>query len=121
MRTARRRGTDAERDSALHDARKAAKRARYAAEAASLALGKQARRSAKALKKVQSTLGDQHDAVIAADALRTLAIRAHADGENAYTYGLLRARQDERARRLAQRARRRWRRANRPKRTAWTA
>lgn len=114
-------GAGDERDSALHDARKATKRARYAAEAASLAMGKQARRSAKALKKLQSTLGDQHDAVIAADALRTLAIRAHAEGENAYTYGLLRARQDERASRLAERAARQWRQANRPKRMAWMA
>lgn len=108
-----------ERDGALHEARKAAKRARYAAETASLSLGKQPRKSAKALKKVQSTLGDQHDAVMARDALRGLAIRANGEGENAFTYGLLHARQDERANRLSERARHEWRRANRPKRTAW--
>jgi CHAD domain-containing protein len=119
MRVARLAPIGERRDHALHDARKAAKRARYAAEAASLALGRQPRKSAKALEKLQSTLGDHHDAVIAAHALRTLAITVHGEGENSYTYGLLRARQDERAERLAQRAHREWRRANRSKRTAW--
>src|SRR5207244_816693 len=50
---------------ALHEARKAAKRARYAAEAVAPAAGKQASRTAKALKKVQSTLGAHQDTVIA--------------------------------------------------------
>jgi CHAD domain-containing protein len=119
MRAARRAPAGERRDHALHDARKAAKRARYAAEAAALALGRQPRRSAKALKRLQSTLGDHHDAVIAAHALRTLALNVHAEGENPYTYGILSARQDERAERLADRAHRQWRRANRSKRTAW--
>jgi CHAD domain-containing protein len=107
------------RDSALHDARKAAKRARYAAEVASIVVGKKARKSAKALEKVQSELGDHHDAVIAADALRMLAIRAHAEGESAYTYGLLNERQNARAARYAECAEYRWRQANRGKRKAW--
>jgi hypothetical protein len=63
--------------------------------------------------------GDHHDALIAAHALRTLAISVHAEGENSYTCGLLRARQDERAERLAQRAHHEWGRANRSKRRAW--
>lgn len=108
-----------ELDCALHDARKAAKRARYAAEAASLAFGRQPRKSAKALKQLQSTLGDHHDAVIAADALRSLGLRAHAEGESSYTYGVLTARQYARADGLAKRARREWRLADRPERTAW--
>jgi CHAD domain-containing protein len=102
-----------ERDSALHEVRKSAKRARYAAEVATPVVGKSARKSAKAFKKVQSTLGDQHDAVIAAEALRGLAIRAHGAGENAFTYGLLHERLNERAASLAGRAENEWDRAAR--------
>jgi CHAD domain-containing protein len=102
-----------ERDSALHEARKAAKRARYAAEVASPVVGKPARKSAKAFKKIQSTLGDQHDAVIATEALRDLGIRAYGAGESAFTYGLLHERLSERAARLADRAEDEWERAAR--------
>ncbi|MFE0107355.1 CHAD domain-containing protein [Streptomyces sp. NPDC059009] len=78
-----------ERDLALHEARKAAKRARYAGEAAVPALGKGAQRFAKRMKKVQTVLGDHQDSVVARDALRHLAILAHASGETAFTWGLL--------------------------------
>ncbi|MFD7168783.1 CYTH and CHAD domain-containing protein [Streptomyces violascens] len=78
-----------ERDLALHEARKAAKRARYAAEAAAPALGKAARKFAKRMKAVQNVLGDHQDSVVARDALRTLAAQAHAAGESAFTWGLL--------------------------------
>jgi CHAD domain-containing protein len=108
-----------ERDRALHEARKAAKRARYAAETGALVLGKQPRKSAKALQKVQSSLGEHQDTVVARQALRTLALRAYAKGENAYTYGLLHGRLAARGEQVARRARRDWRRANRRKRTAW--
>ncbi|MFF1923317.1 CHAD domain-containing protein [Streptomyces sp. NPDC058221] len=78
-----------ERDVALHDARKAAKRARYAAEAARPALGKPARKSAKRLKAVQDVLGDHQDGVVAREALRALAVQAHLAGEPSFTWGLL--------------------------------
>ncbi|MEV7196550.1 CYTH and CHAD domain-containing protein [Streptomyces sp. NPDC093510] len=78
-----------ERDLALHDARKAAKRARYTGEAAVPALGKPAQRFAKRMKAVQSVLGDHQDSVVARDALRALAIQAHLAGESAFTWGLL--------------------------------
>ncbi|MGW6457732.1 CYTH and CHAD domain-containing protein [Streptomyces sp. NPDC055078] len=78
-----------ERDLAMHDARKAAKRARYAGEAATPALGKPAKRFAKRMKAVQTVLGDHQDSVVARDALRQIAIQAHAAGESAFTWGLL--------------------------------
>ncbi|MFD7325715.1 CHAD domain-containing protein [Streptomyces sp. NPDC059875] len=78
-----------DRDLAMHEARKAAKRARYAAEAATPTLGKPAKRLAKRVKAVQTVLGDHQDSVVARDALRTLAIQAHAAGESAFTWGLL--------------------------------
>ncbi|MET9090593.1 CYTH and CHAD domain-containing protein [Streptomyces cyaneofuscatus] len=78
-----------ERDAAMHEARKAAKRARYAGDAARPALGKPAKRFAKRVKAVQTVLGDHQDSVVARDALRTLAIEAHAAGETTFTWGLL--------------------------------
>ncbi|MFD7442151.1 CHAD domain-containing protein [Streptomyces sp. NPDC059909] len=78
-----------DRDLAMHDARKAAKRARYAAEAATPALGKPARKFAKRMKAVQTVLGDHQDSVVARDTLRDLAIQAYAAGESAFSWGLL--------------------------------
>lgn len=89
------------RDVALHETRKAAKRTRYAAEAAAPALGKKdgkkAHRLAKRMKKVQSVLGDHQDAVIAQAAARDIGVHAHLAGENAFSFGLL----EERARHQA--------------------
>ncbi|MEV0257242.1 CYTH and CHAD domain-containing protein [Streptomyces sp. NPDC050732] len=78
-----------QRDLALHDARKAAKRARYTGESAVPALGKPAKRFARRMKAVQSVLGDHQDSVVAREALRALAIQAHLAGESAFTWGLL--------------------------------
>ncbi|WEV27864.1 CYTH and CHAD domain-containing protein [Streptomyces sp. 71268] len=83
-----------ERDGALHAARKAAKRARYAAEAAELALGKGARELAGRLQRVQQVLGDHQDSVRAREALRAIAVRAHAAGESTFTLGLLYGREE---------------------------
>ncbi|MFG2496984.1 CHAD domain-containing protein [Streptomyces sp. NPDC048441] len=77
------------RDLAMHEARKAAKRARYAGEAAAPALGRPAKRFAKRMKAVQTVLGDHQDSVVAREALRNLAIQSHAAGETAFTWGLL--------------------------------
>ncbi|MFF0444859.1 CHAD domain-containing protein [Streptomyces sp. NPDC004609] len=85
------------RDLALHDARKAAKRTRYAAEAAVPALGKPAKRFAGRMKDLQTVLGDHQDSVVARDALRNLAVQAHAAGESAFTWGLLYAREQSTA------------------------
>jgi CHAD domain-containing protein len=86
-----------ERDLAMHDARKAAKRARYAAEVARPALGKAAKRFGKRMKAVQQVLGDHQDSVVAREALRDLAVRAHAAGESAFVWGLLYGREEARA------------------------
>ncbi|AXK34177.1 CHAD domain-containing protein [Streptomyces armeniacus] len=86
-----------ERDLALHEARKAAKRARYAAEAACPALGKRARRQAKRMTEVQELLGEHQDSVVARDALADMAREAHAAGEESFTYGLLYERERARA------------------------
>lgn len=72
------------RDEALHRLRKAAKRARYAAELAEPALGKPARRLAKQFKKLQTVLGDRQDQVVAAAFLRRVA-----PADASFTLGVL--------------------------------
>ncbi|MEU8432242.1 CYTH and CHAD domain-containing protein [Streptomyces sp. NPDC029216] len=92
-----------ERNLALHEARKAAKRARYAAEAAAPALGKPARRLAKAAKSVQSLLGDHRDGVVAREALLGLGAQAADAQEPSFTWGLLYAREEGLSARLEHR------------------
>lgn len=77
------------RDAAYHEARKKAKRLRYAAEAAEATLGKQAHSLGKAAKRVQKVLGTHQDAVTARVRLRELGVQAHLAGENAFTPGRL--------------------------------
>ncbi|MEU0303735.1 CHAD domain-containing protein [Streptomyces sp. NPDC006175] len=109
-----------ERDVAMHEARKAAKRVRYAAEAARPALGKPAKKFAKRMKSVQSVLGDHQDSVVARDALRTLAVQAHGAGESAFTWGLLYGQEEAAAAARERELPEVWARASRPKlRAAW--
>jgi CHAD domain-containing protein len=75
----------------LHEARKAAKRTRYAGEPLVPLYGKDAKRFVKAVKRVQSALGDHHDAFVAQALLRDLADRAAEAGDNAFTFGVLHA------------------------------
>jgi CHAD domain-containing protein len=119
MRRARHTPAGADRDAALHRARKSARRARYAAEAAAPAVGKPASRFAKQMKKVQSVLGDHQDAVLARQAARDLGIGAHLAGENAFTYGLLYGYELHQAERLQADARRVWKRASRSRYRQW--
>ncbi|MEV2243952.1 CYTH and CHAD domain-containing protein [Streptomyces sp. NPDC049970] len=109
-----------ERDLALHEARKAAKRVRYAGEAARPALGKPARRFSRRMKSVQTVLGDHQDSVMARKALRALAVQAHAAGESAFTWGLLYGQEESAARARERELPDVWARASHPRpRTAW--
>lgn len=80
---------DARRDPELHAARRAYKRARYAAEVR----GSRTKPLVKALKVLQDELGTHQDAVITRAVLRQQAVRAYRDRENTFTYGLLYGRQ----------------------------
>ncbi|MFJ3252274.1 CHAD domain-containing protein [Streptomyces sp. NPDC093108] len=104
-----------DRDVALHEARKAAKRARYAAEAARPALGGPAKRFANRMKAVQSLLGDHQDSVVAREALRTLAVQAHAAGEPSFTWGVLHGREEATAEARERELPEVWERASRAK------
>ncbi|MFI1033865.1 CHAD domain-containing protein [Streptomyces sp. NPDC020951] len=86
-----------ERDEALHEARKKAKRTRYAAETATPAIGGPAKTLTRSMKSLQSLLGEHQDSVMARQTLRELSAVAHAAGESAFTYGLLYGREERRA------------------------
>jgi CHAD domain-containing protein len=84
-------------DALLHRARKAAKRARYAAELRE-PIDKREKATAKHYKQFQRVLGDHQDGVVASDTLLRLAKTAGATvGENGFTYGLLYAREEQAA------------------------
>ncbi|HEX6449052.1 MAG TPA: CYTH and CHAD domain-containing protein [Trebonia sp.] len=119
MRRAERTPAGSRRDAALHEARKAARRARYAAEAVTPVFGKDARRFARRMKAVQSVLGGQHDAVTARDAVRDIGVRANLAGENAFSFGLLYERAHRDALEYQHEARHVWKRATRRKSLKW--
>jgi hypothetical protein len=78
-----------ERDAALHEARKACKRVRYMTEVVAPVVGEPARDLHRQTEKLQELLGNYQDAVEARPVVRQLGEAAHADGHNAFTYGLL--------------------------------
>ncbi|MET7396041.1 CYTH and CHAD domain-containing protein [Dactylosporangium sp. NPDC005572] len=85
----------ATRDERMHEARKAYKRARYAAELVAPIAGAKATKLADRLTDLQDVLGAHQDSIVTGELLRELAVQAYAAGENAFTYGLLHARQHE--------------------------
>ncbi len=86
-----------ESDALLHEVRKAAKRARYAAESAELVLGKRGRRMAGRMEAVQELLGEHQDSVAARRVLRQIGVQAHLTGENGFTFGLMWGMEEARA------------------------
>ncbi|MEU3626280.1 CYTH and CHAD domain-containing protein [Amycolatopsis coloradensis] len=81
-----------EQDAALHEVRKKAKRARYAADTVRPVTGNKLREWRENVKAVQTTLGTHHDVVVTREVLRLLGLRAYAESENAFTYGLMHGR-----------------------------
>jgi CHAD domain-containing protein len=108
-----------DRNAALHEVRKMAKQARYTGEAAAPAVGKRVKAWAKAAKKIQSTLGDHHDRVVARDVVRELGVQEHHMGHNAFTYGLLHRHNTAEAERLDETFRDQWARLAKRSRPRW--
>ncbi|MCE0763404.1 CHAD domain-containing protein [Pseudonocardia kujensis] len=81
-------------DTAIHDARKAGKRLRYATELAGTP--KQARK----LKTITKALGEHQDVVVGRQLLRELGAQASAEGENGFTFGILYGRAQAAAERI---------------------
>lgn len=76
-------------DVRLHRARKAAKRARYAAELSQPVTGSSGRKAEERNHEIQQRLGDHQDAVVAADFLRRAAEQAATAGEDGFVLGVL--------------------------------
>src|SRR5690606_17367504 len=77
------------RDIAMHDVRKAAKRARYTAEALRGPLGKRMGELAALAENVQEALGTYRDGVVAQETLVEEARAAREAGEDTFTHGVL--------------------------------
>jgi CHAD domain-containing protein len=78
-------------DELFHSARKAAKRARYAAELAEPVLGEAASRAVEQTKDLQTLLGEHQDSVVSVALLRRLGRQA----SNGFTYGVLLTQQEQ--------------------------
>src|SRR3712207_9218803 len=85
----------AEQEELWHDARKAAKQSRYAAESVEPVFGKDATAFATAMEAVQEALGEHQDSVLTRDRLRDLALHAPST-EVAFLYGRLHAQEEAR-------------------------
>ncbi|MDQ4033223.1 MAG: CYTH and CHAD domain-containing protein [Actinomycetota bacterium] len=108
-----------QRDLALHETRKAAKRLRYATEAVEPTVGKPAARLRKRLKAVQELLGEHQDTAVSRPVLRELAAQAHLEGGNGFTYGLMYATEATRGDQVENDLPRAWKQMRKSKNIAW--
>jgi CHAD domain-containing protein len=81
------------RDDRLHDARKAAKRARHVSETLAPVFGRRAKRLAKAAERVQLVLGEHQDCAMTQAMLGTAGEEAYRDGDNSFVLGRMQARE----------------------------
>lgn len=94
-----RRSTDpAVREEAIHEVRKKAKAARYAAEAAGDIVGSAGPAVAGAWTGLQEALGEHQDGVVAREVLDRMYRAARRAGEDTFTYGVLSGREEQKAR-----------------------
>ncbi|WP_374946866.1 CHAD domain-containing protein [Agreia sp.] len=91
---------DARGDGALHDARKAARRLRFAADAVSTGgtavLKTKYRHISREAERVQDALGDHRDSALFVQHLLLTSNRAHAAGESTFVYGAMSVRAEHR-------------------------
>jgi CHAD domain-containing protein len=114
------RGLDGhELETALHETRKKAKRARYAADTVKPVYGKKLRQWRKNVKAVQSTLGEHQDTAVGRDVLHHLTVAGHGEGQNTFTFGMLYERDAETAEKLRERFAGEWRRLRKGGRPGW--
>lgn len=86
-----------DRDAALHEVRKCAKRLRYASEVVTPIQPDRAVRVVRAAHELQRILGAHHDSAVARELLLRLAAEAHRRGESDLTYGRLHALEEDTA------------------------
>src|SRR5215218_9941519 len=107
-----------ERDELWHDARKAAKRARYAGESVSGIFGADAVAFAEAMEEMQEALGEQQDSVLTRERLRDLALHTSST-DAAFLYGRLHALEEIRGSQFQQRIDAAWKAAGRKSLHRW--
>jgi CHAD domain-containing protein len=98
---AARRAEAEHREDELHAVRKAAKRVRYATKAVPPEL-RGAKKVVRSAKEIQTVLGERQDTVVTRALARQLGLAAFAEGENAFTFGLLHGLEQARADRAEQ-------------------
>ncbi len=108
----------AEHEELLHDARKAAKQARYAGESVARVFGEDAIRFAEAMEEVQEALGEHQDSVLTRERLRELAERTSST-RAAFLYGRLHVLEESRGRQTEQRFEGAWKKAGRKSVHRW--
>jgi CHAD domain-containing protein len=101
-----------------HQVRIDAKRLRYSCEAAAPMFGRRAERLAKIASGLQDSLGENQDAVVAADLLKSVAT-ARGGSPIAFTLGLLYARQSEAGAAARAKFARQWEAASRADSLGW--
>ncbi|MDP3892722.1 CHAD domain-containing protein, partial [Nocardioides sp.] len=107
------------RQRGLHEARKAAKRARDAAEPLVPIYGADAERFVEAVTEIQEALGDLNDALVAMRELPDLDTTASAGNHTALTLDVLHIREQEAAAESEARFKKAWRKARRKKVLRW--
>jgi CHAD domain-containing protein len=90
-------GTGQTRNTGLHEVRKCAKRARYAAESAAPVAGQDATRLAERMKSLQEVLGEHQDSVAAQGLLLKLMMASDQSGDYELVFGQLYAEESGRA------------------------
>jgi CHAD domain-containing protein len=108
-----------QRQAALHEVRKAAKRLRYSAESLVPVRRRDARRLVAGAKRVQVSLGELQDSVIARATLSAASERDSWDAEERLVIGGLYAREQRIAARAEDRYTRAWKRLARKKNRQW--
>jgi CHAD domain-containing protein len=106
------------RDEVLHEARKAAKGARYAGESVATVFGADAARYAAAMEDLQELLGEHQDSVVTRERLRELAQHAP-NTDVAFLYGRLHALEEARGRAAEDQVQAAWRAARKPRLRRW--
>lgn len=108
VRNARGARSEEHRSEALHDARKDAKRLRYAAEVAQPVHASGAAKLAAGAEQLQKILGEHQDSVVSREYLRRLGAAGAGAGSNGFTYGRLHALEEERGESARKQFRKAW-------------
>jgi CHAD domain-containing protein len=107
-----------ERNHHLHNARKAAKKARYASETLTDFFGKPAARFARAMETLQDELGQHQDSVVMRARITQLAVEEPTPAA-AFVYGRLHAREERRGELAVERFEAAWKRGSKKSLRRW--